>query len=178
MLEIERIMVKQLICVCLCFFFLSWNTPIENRDEHAIYISVIKIQHEQNQPQATIFMRVFTDDLKSALRNKFGYESITDKLSFCTDYENYINRYFKKQFTCLINNSSVEYQLSNCEKTEDVYQLEFVMECPEKWDSAKITAPFFMELFPNQSNVVHLENGDTKRFGRATKGNELLRIRF
>lgn len=170
-------MSKQILLLIFSFLFCGWTNK-ELSNDHAIYISVIKIKHEPTQPNATIFMRVFADDLKSALRDKFGYESITEKPTFCADYENYINQYFKKRFTCLINNSAVTYKLTTCERVEEVYQLEFNMECPTKWVSAKINAPFFMDLFPNQSNVVHLENGATKRFGRATKGNETLRIRF
>ena len=65
-------------------------------DDHAIYISVIKISHDKLAPTATIHMRVFADDLKSALLNKFGYEAISEKETFCSDYEGYINKYFEK----------------------------------------------------------------------------------
>lgn len=164
-----------LLTISLCF--VGWTIPFPEPD-HAIYISVIKIHHELHQPIATLQMRVFADDLKDALRNKFGYEAILEKPTFCKDYENYLNGYFKKGFVCTINEAAVAYKLANCERVAEVYELEFTMECPTKWRTAKIDAPFFMELFPNQSNVVHVENGGTKRFGRATKGNELLRIRF
>ena len=147
-------------------------------EDHAIYISVIKIQHAVNASTASVYMRVFTDDFKNALRNRFGYESILEKPTFCTDYESYINEYFSKKFVCQINSERVEYRLMNCEKTEEVYHLEFIMDCPTRWNSAVIEAPFFMELFPNQSNIVNIENGSLKRFGRATKGNEVLKIGF
>jgi len=144
----------------------------------AIYISVVKVKHEEAQPTATIQMRVFADDLKSILRNKFGYEAISEKETFCSDYGHYINRYFKKQLTFIINKEIPTIKLINCERTEEVYQLAFIMDCPTNWDSAQIKANYFMELFPKQSNVFHIEDADIKRFGRATKGNELLKMRF
>lgn len=161
-----------LVINCLGF------TIIDDSANHAIYISVIKIQHEKGAETADIHMRVFTDDLKSVLRNKFGYETISEKETFCSDYEAYINRYFNKRFICAVNKEVLDFQLSNCEKAAEVYELTFKMDCPINWDTAQIEANYFMELFPKQSNVLHLQDGDTKRFGRTTKGNEILKIRF
>jgi len=127
---------------------------------------------------ATIHLRVFADDLKSALRNKFGHSAIMAKDTFCTVYEDYINQYFKKHFLFNINQENLAYHLVNCQRTEDVFQLEFEMDCPAQWQKVIIEAPFFMELFPNQSNVIHLEDSGNKRFGRATKGNQILKIRL
>ena len=153
-------------------------TSMEFSADHAIYISIIKITHEAAAPTATIHMRVFADDLKSILRNKFGYEAISEKETFCSDYEQYINRYFKKKLTFTINKEAPTYKLSNCERSGEVYQLAFFMDCPVNWDSAQVKANYFMELFPKQSNVLHVENAGIKRFGRATKGNELLKMGF
>ena len=166
-----------------CFLILMLTTCMaftfqENPENHALYISVVKIEHKTGAATAKIHMRVFTDDLKSVLRNKFGYEAIREKETFCTDYENYINRYFEKQFICSINDGQTSFKLADCERTDEVYQLTFEMDCPETWTTAQINAGFFMELFPKQSNVLNVEDGTTKRFGRATKGNKILKIRF
>ncbi|MFK7981817.1 MAG: DUF6702 family protein [Saprospiraceae bacterium] len=171
-MSIRGIFFALLMISCLGFTF------VENPEDHAIYISVIKIQHEKGAETADLYMRVFTDDLKSVLQNKFGYEAIREKETFCSDYENYINRYFKKGFICEVNKKALDFQLSNCEKAAEVYELTFEMNCPINWNTAEIEANYFMELFPKQSNVLHLQDGDTKRFGRTTKGNELLKIRF
>ena len=171
-MNIRGIIFVLLLMNCLGFTF------IESPDDHAIYISVIKIQHEKGAETADIHMRVFTDDLKSVLRNKFGYEAITEKETFCRDYAAYIDRYFKKRFICEVNKEVLDFQLSNCEKAAEVYELIFTMDCPTDWNTAQIEANYFMELFPKQSNVLHLQDGDTKRFGRTTKGNEILKLRF
>lgn len=162
------------------FFAISLlSTSINEKiEDHAIYISVTKVVHEKMAPTATIHLRVFADDLRSALRNKFGYEAISKKETFCSDYEDYINEYFEKQFLFTINEANTPFRLINCQQTEDVYQLEFEMECPDKWQKVAIDAPFFMELFPNQSNVIHFEDSGKKRFGRVTKGDEALKFRL
>ena len=147
-------------------------------EDHAIYISVTKINHAADQPTATMNMRVFSDDLKSVLRNKYGFEAISDKATFCEDYETQMNQYFAKNLICHINQEEVSYYLSKCERLEEVFQLEFTMTCPQKWKTLKIDAPYFMELFPKQSNIVHIESGTKKRMGRTTKGNQLFQIRL
>lgn len=169
---------KRLMFYCFLALSLLSTQSTTIIEDHAIYISVIKIAHDKLAPTATIHMRVFADDLKSALRNKFGYEAISEKETFCSDYEGYINKYFEKQFLFNINQESIPFYLINCQRTDEVYQLEFEMTCPNKWQKVLIEAPFFMELFPNQSNVIHLEDSGNKRFGRVTKGNETLKIRL
>ncbi len=169
---VRKIIWGLLLLHCLGFTF------IKSPEHHAIYISVVKIQHEKEATTSDIHIRVFKDDFKNVLRNKFGYHEISEKEAFCTDYGDYINQYFKKQFICTINETQVNFKLSNCAQTAEVYQLTFKMDCPVNWDSIQIEANYFMELFPKQSNVLHVEDGDIKRFGRATKGNELLKIRF
>ncbi|MEM6320081.1 MAG: DUF6702 family protein [Bacteroidota bacterium] len=147
-------------------------------EDHGIYVSVIKIKQVAATSEANMNIRVFADDLKSALRNQFGYEAITEKPTFCEDYEDRIQGYFKKYLSCIINDETVTFQLNNCKKIEDVYQLSFQLTTPTQWKSVQVEVPFFMEIFPNQSNIVHLEANNKKRFGRATKGNERLRMRL
>jgi len=166
----------------LFYFFLAISLlstqSIKVIEDHAIYISVIKVTHDKLAPTATIHMRVFADDLKSALRNNNSYEAISETETFCSDYEGYINKYFEKQFQFSVNQENIDFYLNNCQRTEDVYQLEFEMQCPDKWQNVKIEAPFFMELFPNQSNVIHFEDSGEKRFGRTTRGKEILTIKL
>lgn len=162
----------------ILFASLTIGLFSSSHEDHGIYVSVIKIKQLDSTSEATMNIRVFADDLKSALRNQFGYEAITGKPTFCEDYNTYIEEYFRKYLSCIINDETVTFQLNDCEKTEDVYQLSFHLVTPTEWKSVQLEVPFFMELFPNQSNIVHLEANNQKRFGRATKGNERLRMRL
>ena len=162
------------LMVILCFGFVKVKTP----DNHALYLSVLKIQHGKGADVADMHIRVFTDDLKNALRNEFGYESLSENGIFCSDYDTYLQQYFEKRITFTINEKAVKFKLDSCEETPEVYQLSFQMNCPKTWESVQIKADYFMELFPSQSNVLHLESGDTKRFDRMTKGDEALNFNF
>ena len=145
---------------------------------HAIYISVVKINHKPGTTEATLNMRVFQDDLKNVLRHEYGYESISEKPTFCADYAPYIQLYFSEQLRLQVNNTPVSLTYASGEAVEDVYQLSFRLDCPDRWRTLHIEAPYFSELFPDQSNIFHVESLPKKGFGRITRGQEALRMVF
>ena len=53
-------------------YFLNQPNKLGGYEEHALYISVIQIQKAPHQNTAKINIKVFTDDLQSALRNEFS----------------------------------------------------------------------------------------------------------
>ncbi|MDX1666488.1 MAG: hypothetical protein R3350_04640, partial [Saprospiraceae bacterium] len=65
-----------------------------------------------------------------------------------------------------------------CEKENDVYRLTFNASCPPEWDRVSVSADFFMELFPTQSNIISLWHGRGKRFSRVTKSSTTFRTEF
>ena len=146
--------------------------------DHAIYIGVVKIAHQNSEAQAVIDVKVFMDDLQNVLQNAYGFEKIAGTDAFCTQNKTFIHQYFSEHFQCKINDKKAEMTLKNCEAQNDIYWLTFEMPCPENWSAITLKADFFMELFPDQSNVLSVYEGNERRFGRATKGQEVLIFDF
>lgn len=147
-------------------------------DFHALYISVIQIQHHENSPKATVNIKVFTDDFQSALRNEFSdYQPVLEEI-LCEEKSHHIKPYFDKHFNININKQKQELTFLNCQKEGEVYWLKFELEVPKKWETLKVEADFLMELFPTQSNILNVEYQGEKRFGRMTKGNSSCETSF
>lgn len=167
------------ILFCCVFFNGSFTDSLfERGGEHAIYISVIQLKHQSSEQIASLNVRVFADDLINCLKHEFGYDAIIEQADFCGLYASEISRYFQKHLKININNQNSLIRLSAGQREADVFQLGFFMDCPSDWESFKLTADYFMELFPAQSNVLHLEEGLVKKFGRVNKGKEELRFLF
>ncbi len=168
--------------VFLVFFaalpLLTGHSLNSRRTDHAIYIGVVKIVHQPFETQATIDIKVFTDDLQSALQNAFGFEKVIGKLSLCEQNSSRINQYFLNYFHCEINGQATELRLKNCEEQNEVFWLAFEIFCPENWKEIALKADFFMELFPDQSNVLSVYEGNEKRFGRVTNKQKDLAFNF
>ncbi len=147
-------------------------------ESHALYLSVIQINHEPDTEKAQINIKVFTDDLQSALRNAFEDYPIVPETELCEKNQRFFEPYFSKHFKCTINGEPLHLNYKNCQKENDVYWLTFEMSCPKNWTEVLISADFFMELFPTQTNVLSLSNVGEKRFCRMTKKESLCETVF
>lgn len=151
-------MYLQIIAIALLF---CGNTTGSSAD-HAFYISVIEINHGAHSKEAELTVKVFQDDMQDALRNASQSKEAKEALRFCSDYEEELSNYFEAHMSLYLNDDPTLLRFNACEAVGDVYQLNFTVDCPEEWDELTITADFLMELFPTQSQMVHItHNGDT-----------------
>lgn len=146
--------------------------------EHAIYIGILHIDHLQNSARAELSIKVFQDDLQDALRQTGDLKKIEHQADFYTVHEKAIEQYFQKHIQCQVNQQVIDIHLKKGKAINDVYQFYFDLNCPQTWTSMDIQANFLMELFPAQSNIVQLNDGNNKRFGRLTKSMEKLHFDF
>jgi hypothetical protein len=155
--------------VLLGVFLVFLNFEKNKEEDHALYISVIQIQQIAEKSPVQINIKVFTDDLQSALRNEFSdYSPVLEEI-LCQEKRVFISAYFSKHLTIQINEKNCHLTLMDCQKEGEVYWLKFEMENSEKWEKLKVKADFFMELFPTQSNIVNVAYGGEKRYARITK---------
>lgn len=145
---------------------------------HGIYLSVVKVQQNEDNISASMTMKVFTDDLENILKNEFGEDVVKHHSNIYQKNQNYIQTYFSKKLIIEINGKKQGFEFLQCEQLEEVFLLDFDLSCPKKWKQVKVTAPFFMELFPKQSNVFHIETQSSKRFGRTVLEKDYLYFDF
>lgn len=163
------------IITCLLTFSFRTSTtpevqPLLSPPDHAIYIGVIQVLHEEHAAQATINVKVFKDDMQNALRNAFGNYEVIPLDDICSRQKDLLAAYFAEHLLFSINDEEVIMNLKNCSVENDVYWLTFDMSCPPQWNRLSVEADFFMELFPTQSNMVSLHHGEERRFFRLKKG--------
>jgi len=116
--------------------------------DHAIYISVLEIDDQR------LHVKVFTDNLEDAIRND----------------ANSIEGYFQKRIRLQINEQNIPFSLDEVVEEGDSYWISFRVETPGHWHSFYLEADYFMELFPDQINVVKVLYEKTQFF-RLTKLN-------
>jgi len=142
---------------------------LDSKGDHAIYISVVEINHNQGDEMATIKVKVFTNDMEDALKNAFNKNISLMDASACNQNKTDVERYFMKHFSYSVNDKLLDLRLTTCESNGDAIWFHFQIDCPSQWKEVSITADYLMELFPTQSNVVSIHHGDQKRFLRITK---------
>ncbi|HHH49469.1 MAG TPA: hypothetical protein ENK52_00655 [Saprospiraceae bacterium] len=161
-----------------CFLFPNYfgNKP---NPVHGLYLSTIKITHQNNSTATDIQLKVFTNDLQDVIHN-FAPEEFkaSDEKQFFYIHQKQIEQYFAQHLICQFNSQNIPIGQASYELKNDVYLVNFILETPKEWKTISIKANYFMELFPMQSNIIHIENGKEKRFGKLSKNSENLKFSF
>jgi len=145
---------------------------------HALYLSVVEVAHVKNESQASVKIKVFTNDMEDAIRNELHKGiSLSDTSSFHSQKE-ILEKYFSNHFLLSINGKEVDLSMTGSKLVGDAIWFYFKMNCQSKWDNVSVKADYLMELFPTQSNVVSIEHDENKRFIRLTNTKKKDTIKF
>lgn len=138
---------------------------------HAIYLGVVEISHRNNLRTATATVKVFADDLQSALRSAYPETFKVGPLEKLPE-QNFglISTYFAEHLRLSpIGGKPWWVQLQKITPQNDLFIVTITIRCPAEWPKLRIKADFLMELFPDQSNVLSIDNQGDKRYFRFTK---------
>ena len=144
----------------------AYSGFFNHSEEHALYLSVVQIDHQEMEQEAEIKIKVFTDDFQDAMRNAFAEYQVGPLNSFCTQNGKFIQEYIHQHLEIKVNQQPTQLELTQCTLEGEVFLFTFSMHCPKKWEKVHINADLLMELFPTQTNVFNLFSGDERRFFR------------
>jgi len=145
---------------------------------HALYISVLEIDHRNKSNEAGVNIKVFENDLADALKNEYRKTFNLEDSGSCSEYIPEIQEYFLKHITININGVNVMLRLTSCEKNSDSIWFYCMITTKDNWQEVEVKADYLMELFPTQSNVVSVYHGDQKKFLRITNDNKTQSVSF
>lgn len=153
----------------LVFLQLSFSTTKESWKEHALYLGTLQLKYEAQSTEAYLDVKVFSDDLQSAIRNAYADFQAGPLNDLFTQNRALIGAYFEEHLQLKINDSDQTLKLHHHEQINDTHLLQFTISCPSNWKRLELTGNFFMELFPNQINVVSVSYLEQKQFARLSK---------
>jgi len=128
--------------------------------------------------EASVNIKVFQSDFEDALKNKFKETFDFDKQGPCSGVSKKIQEYFTDHLMIEINGEKKPLEFESCEKNSDSIWLYFKLDKEGQWRDVNVKADYLMELFPTQSNVVSIYNGDQKKFLRITLENTTQSVSF
>lgn len=136
--------------------------------DHAIYIAVVELNHDSKKLESFLSVKVFADDLENVIRN-FNSDFVrTDNDDFVEKNKQDIVKYFEEHLRFYVNDELEKVEFASSVSVGDTYFLNFKMKSASEWEKLQVTADFFTEIFPDQSNVVTVKNGEEKYFARLT----------
>ena len=168
---------RRFLSLTFLFFLTAFHLP-----DHALYIGVIKIEHQEGSTLSNLSIKVFSDDLHNALKNEFDWKELPTISVACGIHSAALQQYFENHLTIWINNEPVSLELQTCENNSEVYILNYTFSPPSKWQTLTLQADFLMELYPTQSNVLQVQYKANNvqefqsYFGRMVKGKEKISV--
>jgi len=130
---------------------------------HKFYVSTSNVTYNSNTASLEIIQRVFTDDLESVLRMRYG-----QNIKLALDNEpkenaELIKRYITSQWR--IVSQDKELSLNYLGHTYDIDQVKIFIEVPVK---SRPKTLFFenktlFDLTSDQQNIIHVKVGDQRR---------------
>ena len=151
-------------CIRVFYFFCFLWIP-----DHAVYISVVELNHDSEKQESFLSVKVFTDDLQNIIRNFNPDFTQASNEQFVDSNEEDIAVYFSEHLTFTVNDELAQMEFVSSVLVSDVYFLNFKFKSSGEWKKLEITADFFTELFPDQSNVMTIKYKGEKYFARLTK---------
>jgi len=141
-------------------FSLALFTPrVESAVDHAIYISVIEVNHEDQ----SLSIKTFSDDLINALKSADHSINLdTNPCTLSSSLETYIETYL----TLYINDESVDLAISDCHIESDTHWLELGYSTDEELLTMKVETDWMTDLFLNQQNIIKVNVGENRQHGR------------
>lgn len=154
------------------FFWFLLTTP-----PHALYLSTSKITLAENQNKLSIQIKIFSDDLQTALINHFNEKEISSTTTIGTKNLAQIKSYLKQHLLLNKANANNRWGMELLELTADyqesIYLLTAIYEDhstnADKAEILEIQADYLMEVFPTQSNIIDLTYGEQRFFFRLKK---------
>ena len=165
------------ILLILCSF-QRFPPQSPGKQQHAVYIGYVQIDPSDRDKVAQIRIKVFNDDLQSAIKNTFREFQFTEPEQLCVSEESRLEAYFSAHLSIDINDQSGEMQLQDCLVKGEVTLLTMTMPCPANWQTIAVETDFFQELFPAQSNVFQVSYRGEQYFFRLNAENTRKNLSF
>ena len=137
--------------------------------DHAIYLSVVEVNHVVNEQSVSIRIKVFSDDLQDVLRNHKN-ENNPDVAAGETAQDQLAQEYFNQNLKIAVDSTPLKLKLVSITEENDATFLQFESSTSPSWTSIDINAPYFTELFPTQINTFKVTYGGKKYYARTGKG--------
>ncbi len=139
---------------------------------HPLHISVTEIEFDEKEKELEIVTRIFTDDLESAIRTQrqmHELDLLNPPPGFTTDQ--LVKDYLLQQLSITLDGKLQKLNFLGLEKDDEAVICYVQVAQVKKWKTITITNRVLLELFDDQSNLVHVTVSGKVRSMRLMRNN-------
>ncbi|AMW04489.1 DUF6702 family protein [Gemmatimonas phototrophica] len=144
---------------------------------HPIHVSSTQIDVSRDRRSLEMTVRVFTDDLEAALKAAGMPVSVAQSPDVAVDSA--LSRYIGARLLVAANGAAPRRgSIVGHEREDDATLVHLELPVPAPLTSVQITQPVLLELFEDQTNLLHMTSGTVKRSGLLRRGTERVTFQF
>lgn len=139
---------------------------------HPVHISVTEIEYDDKEKELEIMMRIFLDDLETAVRqhqHKGDLDILHPTAPLTT--EKLISAYVAEHFSLTLDKKLQPVKYLGQELEGEAVICYLLVPNVKKWTSIAVTNSILQELHDDQSNLVHVTVGGTVKSLRLVSEN-------
>lgn len=140
----------------IAILFLVHSLPHKMDNDHAIYITVIELNHDTQ----SILVKTFSDDLADAIRS--DSKAIISEAQICTSKPR-LKNYIENHLHLTIEGESMELSISDCYIASDTHWVKLSYESPNDVKDIQLQTTWLTDLFLDQQNIIKVNWGDQKQ---------------
>ena len=145
---------------------------------HAIYISVVSIDHLPGSENSELCLKVFSDDLIDALRVFSPDSEIHSETDLKGQVDSLLSEFGNYHFKFIINGQQSEMTYLRSEGNGESTFLYYQMRCPKTWLEVIAQTNLLIDIFPDQKNIIRISDGPNQRYLNLSKKNQKEAVRF
>lgn len=154
----------------LAFFLVTWL--------HPLHVSVTEIEMNDTEKRLQIMMRVFMDDLEVTLRKEFRYPELDILDPKEATLNQMMGAYLSSHFKISLDNKPQTIKYLGHEQEGDAFIFFIEVANVKKWKTIQVQNDIIMDVYHDQSNLVHVTVKETVRSLRLTRNIPVDKLTF
>ena len=151
-----------LICLLL--------VPKIQHQEHKFYLSLTDIVYDEEEKRLKITCDVFVDDIQELLEKRYQKDFLLVEGDEYRYTKKYIKKYLADKFSIRLKGAQQQIKYLGKEYQIDKLRFYLYVENVEPFDKVAISNKILMDLFDDQKNMVHVNNGEKTKTLLLEKG--------
>lgn len=159
------------LCLLICIPLLAFTT-------HKFYVSTTDIEYVAEEQTLQVITRVFIDDMEQLLKTRYSKQLYLGKNFEHQDVDTYLSKYFTKKLSISVNNKTILLDYLGHTYDDDLIKCFFKAKGVPQLQTIEVRNMTLLDVFEDQQNVVHVDNGTTIKSLLLEKDREIDLLNF
>lgn len=123
---------------------------------HPLHISVTEIEFDEKDKALEIMMRVFVDDLEVTMKDRLKQPELDILSPKGITVDQMMTEYLNEHFQLSLDTKSQKIKYLGHEREDEAFIFYIEVSNVKKWKTIQVMNNMMMEVFEDQSNLVHV----------------------